>query len=73
MWDYNIGLVRITHLFKALGYSKVCWYSPTGCRKDDRYLTTCFQTTPAKVLTMNPGLRDICHSITGGAIAAQGI
>jgi hypothetical protein len=24
MWDYNIGLVRITHLFKALGYTKVC-------------------------------------------------
>ncbi|KAJ5976358.1 hypothetical protein N7481_010065 [Penicillium waksmanii] len=51
MWDYNIGLVRITHLFKALGYTK---------------------TTPAKVLAQNPGLRDICHSITGGAIAAQG-
>jgi hypothetical protein len=30
------------------------------------------QTTPAKVLAQNPGLRDICHSITGGAIAAQG-
>jgi len=27
MWDYNIGLVRITHLFKALGYSKVCFCS----------------------------------------------
>ncbi|KAJ5391133.1 hypothetical protein N7509_006623 [Penicillium cosmopolitanum] len=51
MWDYNIGLVRITHLFKALGYTK---------------------TTPAKALAQNPGLRDICHSITGGAIAAQG-
>lgn len=23
-WDYNIGLVRTTHLFKCLGYSKVC-------------------------------------------------
>lgn len=22
-WDYNIGLVRTTHLFKCLGYSKV--------------------------------------------------
>ncbi|KAJ5083025.1 hypothetical protein N7532_012068 [Penicillium argentinense] len=51
MWDYNIGLVRITHLFKALGFSK---------------------TTPAKVLHQNPGLREICHSITGGSIAAQG-
>ncbi|KAE8367471.1 hypothetical protein BDV27DRAFT_154905 [Aspergillus caelatus] len=50
-WDYNIGLVRTTHLFKCQQYSK---------------------TTPAKVLNANPGLRDICHSITGGAIAAQG-
>ncbi|KAB8234299.1 putative APSES transcription factor Xbp1 [Aspergillus alliaceus] len=50
-WDYNIGLVRTTHLFKCQLYSK---------------------TTPAKVLNANPGLRDICHSITGGAIAAQG-
>ena len=24
MWDYNIGLVRITHLFKCNKYSKVC-------------------------------------------------
>lgn len=23
MWDYNIGLVRTTHLFKCLGYQKV--------------------------------------------------
>lgn len=23
MWDYNIGLVRTTHLFKCSGYSKV--------------------------------------------------
>ncbi|OGM42749.1 APSES transcription factor Xbp1 [Aspergillus bombycis] len=50
-WDYNIGLVRTTHLFKCQQYSK---------------------TTPAKVLNANPGLRDICHSITGGALAAQG-
>ncbi|KOC17830.1 hypothetical protein AFLA70_19g004420 [Aspergillus flavus AF70] len=50
-WDYNIGLVRTTHLFKCQQYSK---------------------TTSAKVLNANPGLRDICHSITGGAIAAQG-
>ncbi|KAL1981977.1 hypothetical protein VTN96DRAFT_1943 [Rasamsonia emersonii] len=51
MWDYNIGLVRTTHLFKCNDYSK---------------------TTPAKMLNANPGLRDICHSITGGALAAQG-
>jgi len=23
MWDYNIGLVRITPFFKCLGYAKV--------------------------------------------------
>ncbi|KAL4973082.1 hypothetical protein BDW66DRAFT_109685 [Aspergillus desertorum] len=51
MWDYNIGLVRTTHLFKCNDYSK---------------------TTPAKMLNQNPGLRDVCHSITGGALAAQG-
>ncbi|KAI9706125.1 MAG: hypothetical protein M1836_005531 [Candelina mexicana] len=51
MWDYNIGLVRITPFFKCRNYSK---------------------TTPAKMLNANPGLRDICHSITGGALAAQG-
>ncbi|KAL3476532.1 hypothetical protein BJX99DRAFT_138824 [Aspergillus californicus] len=51
MWDYNIGLVRTTALFKCNHYSK---------------------TTPAKMLNQNPGLRDICHSITGGALAAQG-
>ncbi|KAJ5679899.1 hypothetical protein N7462_008143 [Penicillium macrosclerotiorum] len=51
MWDYNIGLVRTTPLFKCMGYSK---------------------TTPGKALGVNPGLREICHSITGGALAAQG-
>ena len=30
------------------------------------------QTTPGKMLNANPGLREICHSITGGALAAQG-
>ncbi|OLN97305.1 Transcriptional repressor XBP1 [Colletotrichum chlorophyti] len=29
-------------------------------------------TVPAKMLSLNPGLKDITHSITGGAIAAQG-
>ncbi|KAL2050605.1 hypothetical protein ABVK25_009113 [Lepraria finkii] len=51
MWDYNVGLVRITSFFKSLGHSK---------------------TMPAKVMTANPGLRDISHSITGGSISAQG-
>ncbi|MCJ1477401.1 hypothetical protein MMC13_006072 [Lambiella insularis] len=51
MWDYNVGLVRITPFFKCCQYAK---------------------TMPAKMLNSNPGLRDICHSITGGALAAQG-
>ncbi|KAH8804654.1 hypothetical protein F5884DRAFT_754254 [Xylogone sp. PMI_703] len=51
MWDYNVGLVRITPFFKCCKYSK---------------------TTPAKMLNMNPGLKEITHSITGGALAAQG-
>ncbi|KAI9804696.1 MAG: hypothetical protein M1833_006771 [Piccolia ochrophora] len=51
MWDYNVGLVRITPFFKCCKYSK---------------------TTPGKMLNSNPGLKDICHSITGGSIAAQG-
>ncbi|CAK7235200.1 hypothetical protein SBRCBS47491_009211 [Sporothrix bragantina] len=51
MWDYNIGLVRMTPFFKCCKYSK---------------------TTPAKMLNLNPGLRDITHSITGGSIMAQG-
>ncbi|QSZ33550.1 hypothetical protein DSL72_005118 [Monilinia vaccinii-corymbosi] len=51
MWDYNVGLVRITPFFKCCKYSK---------------------TTPAKMLLMNPGLKEITHSITGGALAAQG-
>ncbi|KAJ5662584.1 uncharacterized protein N7477_010200 [Penicillium maclennaniae] len=51
MWDYNVGLVRTTHLFKCLGYAK---------------------TVPGKALRNNRGLEDICHSITGGAILAQG-
>jgi len=25
MWDYQVGLVRITPFFKALKYSKVCF------------------------------------------------
>ncbi|KAL8775573.1 MAG: hypothetical protein Q9209_000069 [Squamulea sp. 1 TL-2023] len=51
MWDYNIGLVRITPFFKALEYAK---------------------TTPARMLGKNPGLKEVCHSITGGSLAAQG-
>ncbi|EFW14699.1 hypothetical protein D8B26_000624 [Coccidioides posadasii str. Silveira] len=51
MWDYNVGLVRTTSLFKCNNYPK---------------------TAPGKMLDANRGLREICHSITGGALAAQG-
>ncbi|KEF52277.1 uncharacterized protein A1O9_11517 [Exophiala aquamarina CBS 119918] len=51
IWDYNIGIVRTTPLFKCGQYSK---------------------TTPAKMLARNEGLKEICHSITGGALVAQG-
>ncbi|KAI7279579.1 hypothetical protein KC345_g5300 [Hortaea werneckii] len=51
MWDYQIGLVRITPFFKALGLTK---------------------TTPNKALRSNKGLFELSHSITGGAIVAQG-
>lgn len=67
MWDYQVGLVRITPFFKALKYSKVS--SPIQPRAD---MTDCCQTTPAKALTANPGLKELSHSITGGALAAQG-
>lgn len=68
MWDYNIGLVRTTHLFKCNNYSKVgytTWHQGSIANGP--------QTTPAKMLNLNPGLREICHSITGGALAAQGM
>ncbi|KAF5026854.1 hypothetical protein F66182_1049 [Fusarium sp. NRRL 66182] len=51
MWDYNVGLVRMTPFFKCRNYGK---------------------TMPAKMLGLNPGLKEITHSITGGSIAAQG-
>ncbi|KAL2196854.1 hypothetical protein P885DRAFT_11252, partial [Corynascus similis CBS 632.67] len=31
-----------------------------------------YNTTPAKMLNLNPGLKDITYSITGGSIKAQG-
>ncbi|EMD00672.1 hypothetical protein BAUCODRAFT_179029 [Baudoinia panamericana UAMH 10762] len=72
MWDYQIGLVRITPFFKALKYSKV-WFLPTLQFRDeaaDGWITS--QTTPAKALSTNDGLKELSHSITGGALAAQG-
>lgn len=37
-----------------------------------KFQLTTVKTTPAKMLNMNPGLKEITHSITGGALAAQG-
>ncbi|KAM3077022.1 hypothetical protein ACMFMG_003511 [Clarireedia jacksonii] len=51
MWDYEVGLVRITPFFKCFKYAK---------------------TMPGRMLDLNPGLKDISHSITGGALRAQG-
>lgn len=75
MWDYNVGLVRMTPFFKCCKYSKVCAYCFPDCAMEPRPAATRAddaQTTPAKMLNMNPGLRDITHSITGGSIMAQG-
>ncbi|KAJ4410005.1 hypothetical protein N0V82_009339 [Gnomoniopsis sp. IMI 355080] len=75
MWDYNIGLVRMTPFFKCCKYSKVC---SSRSLRHSRFVvanvqgTKKKQTQPAKMLNLNPGLRDITHSITGGSIAAQG-
>lgn len=30
------------------------------------------QTVPAKAIGATPGLKELCYSITGGALAAQG-
>jgi hypothetical protein len=69
MWDYQIGLMRMTPFFKACGFQKVC---PPDCSRLLVAILTCPQTTPAKALKVNPGLIDLCHSITGGALTAQG-
>ncbi|PBP24739.1 hypothetical protein BUE80_DR004326 [Diplocarpon rosae] len=71
MWDYNIGLVRITPFFKCCKYSKVR-PSPSHDASAAVISSDMQQTTPAKMLNMNPGLKEITHSITGGALAAQG-
>ena len=68
MWDYENGLVRITPFFKASNYSKV--RKPS--QLDRPMLTSSHQTTPAKALNANPGLKDLSYSITGGALSAQG-
>lgn len=48
----------------SLFIMQACSRRPRGADKK--------QTQPAKMLNLNPGLRDITHSITGGSIAAQG-
>lgn len=68
MWDYNIGLVRITPFFKCLGYAKVC----VQRRHMSNITDIVAQTIPAKAIGASPGLKDLCYSITGGALAAQG-
>ncbi|KAI3399654.1 hypothetical protein diail_6002 [Diaporthe ilicicola] len=70
MWDYNVGLVRMTPFFKCCKYSKVVIPLLPALSHEPR--TDREQTMPAKMLNMNPGLRDITHSITGGSIMAQG-
>ena len=70
MWDYQNGLTRITPFFKACKYSKV--HVDLTASAPVMSLTSMLQTTPAKALTTNPGLKELSHSITGGALAAQG-
>jgi hypothetical protein len=70
MWDYQVGLVRITPFFKALKFSKVSRLPVSSSTV--ALLTIHCQTTPAKAITANPGLQELSHSITGGALAAQG-
>lgn len=72
MWDYNVGLVRMTPFFKCCKYSKVVLPFPYLSVSPHAPKTDQKQTMPAKMLNMNPGLRDITHSITGGSIMAQG-
>lgn len=72
MWDYNCGLVRITPFFKACKYSKVSAATPS-CQAFPAYADRSdHQTTPAKALNANPGLKEMSHSVTGGALVAQG-
>ena len=71
MWDYNIGLVRVTALFKSLNHTKVCTQEIADGDESPQ-LIKMEQTMPAKIMNANPGLREISHSITGGAISAQG-
>ncbi|TVY56466.1 hypothetical protein LCER1_G002215 [Lachnellula cervina] len=55
--DYTVFWDYNIGLVRITPFFKCCKYS---------------KTTPAKMLNMNPGLKEITHSITGGALAAQG-
>ncbi|KAK7956839.1 uncharacterized protein PG986_006061 [Apiospora aurea] len=70
MWDYNVGLVRMTPFFKCCKYSKVSQTPALIVARGP--VSDPAKTTPAKMLNMNPGLKEITHSITGGSIMAQG-
>ena len=37
LWDYQIGLVRVTPFFKALGFSKVCNYTTYSSRQANSF------------------------------------
>jgi hypothetical protein len=56
MWDYNVGLVRITPFFKCCKYSKVRSLCSLVVAFADSLRG---QTTPAKMLNSNPGLRNL--------------
>ncbi|KAL3421074.1 APSES transcription factor Xbp1 [Phlyctema vagabunda] len=63
--------------FKIPGDDKVytvMWDYNNGLVRITPFFKCCkySKTTPAKMLNMNPGLKDITHSITGGALVAQG-
>ena len=55
MWDYNIGLVRTTPLFKCNRYSKVClrlnhFYLKTNTTPDRTRKNTIIESRPARDL-----------------------
>lgn len=72
MWDYDVGLVRITPFFKCLGYAKVSTPCVTVSISEPT-ADSLSKTKPSQMLDKNPGLRDITPSITGGAVSAQGM
>ena len=67
MWDYNIGLVRITPFFKCYKYTKV-----HALERLKNQLTGINKAVSAKMLNLNPGLKELTHKVTGGVLVAQG-